>query len=70
MELGSGSRSADTSSLQIGPAYGDVDVRKGRERAITLSGDEPKPLTMLLATSYSSSLTPTWRVSTGRHDLR
>ena len=46
IELGSGLLSAGTSSPQNGPTHGDIDVRKDRERAIALSGDELKPPTI------------------------
>lgn len=67
IELGSGSRSAGTPSQSM--LVSSTDVRKGRERAITLSGEESKPPSILPGTSSSSSPNPSWRASTGRHDL-
>ncbi|KAL4064673.1 hypothetical protein V8B97DRAFT_2111834 [Scleroderma yunnanense] len=70
IELGSGSRSAGTPTpnVPVSAVQGEADVRKGRERAITLSGEESKPPSILPGTS-SSSPNPSWRASTGRHDL-
>jgi serine/arginine repetitive matrix protein 2 len=46
---------------------------KGRERAITLAGDESKPQPIAVAglngVSGSGTHNPAWRASTGRHDL-
>ncbi|KAI0089702.1 hypothetical protein BDY19DRAFT_992677 [Irpex rosettiformis] len=53
-------------------AHAHPDVRKSRERAVTLGGDEPKPQIALRAIepSPSSPSSPgQWRASTGRHDL-
>ena len=49
------------------------DGRKSRERAITLAGDEAKPLIHNSLGSPASTVSPAtaaqWRASTGRHDL-
>jgi hypothetical protein len=45
-----------------------TEPRPSRERAITLAGDESKPLP-LAAPSHPASAHPTWRGSTGRNDL-
>ncbi|THH15007.1 hypothetical protein EW146_g5406 [Bondarzewia mesenterica] len=52
----SGTESADAASNRL-----------GRERAITLAGDEPKPSP--LSTSSAGSPSLGWRASTGRNDL-
>lgn len=49
-------------------------TRKGRERAITLAGDEPKPVVATPIAVNSPPLasppsTAQWRASTGKHDL-
>ncbi|KAI0338849.1 hypothetical protein BDW22DRAFT_1362572 [Trametopsis cervina] len=44
------------------------DMRKSRERAVTLAGDESKPQIPMVASAPSTSGV-TWRASTGRHDL-
>ncbi|TFK35721.1 hypothetical protein BDQ12DRAFT_706594 [Crucibulum laeve] len=87
IELGSGSGGVSTSpppSSASGPpsVIGDGSVKKGRERAITLAGDESKPPTPTPGAASSSpgpSTAPSppfasppslsWRASTGRHDL-
>ncbi|KAI6127189.1 hypothetical protein F5141DRAFT_1210518 [Pisolithus sp. B1] len=72
IELGNGSQSVanpQTGSLSAPPLQGDSDLRKGRERAITLSGDESKPPSTLVGNSSSRPPNPSWRASTGRHDL-
>ncbi|RPD53839.1 hypothetical protein L226DRAFT_540322 [Lentinus tigrinus ALCF2SS1-7] len=50
-----------------------VDSRKNRERAITLAGDEPKPVVASAPGPTSPPLASPppsqWRASTGRHDL-
>lgn len=71
IELGSGSRSAGTppQGVLVPSMQGGTDFRKGRERAITLSGEESKPPSILPGTSSSSSPNRSWRASTGRHDL-
>ena len=68
----SSSLSAPTMSMQA-----ELDRRKNRERAVTLSGEESKapPVPLISnATSSTSTSTPgpptaSWRASTGRHDL-
>ncbi|KAI0691260.1 hypothetical protein BC835DRAFT_1360949 [Cytidiella melzeri] len=50
------------------------EVRKSRERAVTLAGDESKPQIAIQGISplphpNASSSQPHWRASTGRHDL-
>ncbi|KAF8552674.1 hypothetical protein OG21DRAFT_1604557 [Imleria badia] len=51
----------------------ELDRRKNRERAITLSGEESKPPPLVSnATPSTSTFGPpnaSWRASTGRHDL-
>lgn len=72
IELGNGSRSVanpPSSNLSSPPLQGDGDIRKGRERAITLSGEESKPPSTLVGGSSSRPPNPSWRASTGRHDL-
>ncbi|KAI6102289.1 hypothetical protein EDD17DRAFT_1477776 [Pisolithus thermaeus] len=72
IELGSGSQSManpQTGSSSTPPLQGDSDLRKGRERAITLSGDESKPPSAVVGNSSSGPPNPSWRASTGRHDL-
>ncbi|KAI6104575.1 hypothetical protein EDD16DRAFT_1492581 [Pisolithus croceorrhizus] len=72
IELGNGSQSVanpQTGSLSAPPLQGDSDLRKGRERAITLSGDESKPPSTVVGNSSSGPLNRSWRASTGRHDL-
>ncbi|KAH9846329.1 hypothetical protein C2E23DRAFT_789340, partial [Lenzites betulinus] len=66
--------SAPPTSSQSAPAVPTTnDGRKSRERAITLAGDEPKPL--ITSASHGMTSPPLasppsqWRASTGRHDL-
>ncbi|KAG6336077.1 hypothetical protein ID866_3003 [Astraeus odoratus] len=69
IELGSGSQPASVATpanMPSPPTQAEGDIRKGRERAITLSGEESKHPTSL---SRTSSPNPSWRASTGRHDL-
>ncbi|KAH9884489.1 hypothetical protein C8Q73DRAFT_770579 [Cubamyces lactineus] len=66
--------SAPPSSSQSAPAVPtSVDGRKSRERAITLAGDEQKPVITPAPPSVTSpplaSPPSQWRASTGRHDL-
>ncbi|KZT65498.1 hypothetical protein DAEQUDRAFT_716400 [Daedalea quercina L-15889] len=63
------SDSASALALSIVP-----DGRKSRERAVTLAGDEPKPIIAPPAAMASPPFasppnTAQWRASTGRHDL-
>lgn len=84
IELGGGSTdttpaSAPSTSVSAPTisATGGVDAKRGR--AITLSGDESKPSNPALVTSNAGSNSvhtsppsegsPSWRASTGRHDL-
>ncbi|KAH9927892.1 hypothetical protein B0H21DRAFT_894832 [Amylocystis lapponica] len=51
-----------------------IEGRKSRERAITLAGDEPKPIvaaspSTLGSPPLASPPSTYWRASTGRHDL-
>ncbi|KAH9913710.1 uncharacterized protein B0H18DRAFT_1047727 [Fomitopsis serialis] len=82
IELGSGApphpSSAPTSPPHDPAATSAAAVvsegRKGRERAVTLAGDEPKPIIVAPGTVSSPPLasppsTAHWRASTGRHDL-
>ncbi|KAL7278383.1 hypothetical protein ACG7TL_008363 [Trametes sanguinea] len=67
--------SAPPSSSQSAPAVPtSIEGRKSRERAITLAGDEQKPV--IAAPSTHGTTSPPlasppsqWRASTGRHDL-
>ncbi|KAF4580023.1 hypothetical protein EYR36_001843 [Pleurotus pulmonarius] len=83
MELAGGAQPSATSgptssvSAPVVPGVGASGL-KGRERAITLAGDESKPPTPTPGSAPSSSqhgpplASPTnmaWRASTGRHDL-
>ncbi|KAF9221162.1 hypothetical protein BS17DRAFT_786002 [Gyrodon lividus] len=66
----SSSVSAPAVSMQI-----EMDRKKSRERAVTLSGEEskPPPVPVISAstgsTPASGPLNASWRASTGRHDL-
>ncbi|KIK93399.1 hypothetical protein PAXRUDRAFT_516961 [Paxillus rubicundulus Ve08.2h10] len=66
----SSSVSAPTMSMQA-----DIDRRKSRERAVTLSGEDSKvPPVPVIGASTGSTPAPgpssaSWRASTGRHDL-
>ncbi|KAH0835601.1 hypothetical protein J3R83DRAFT_9326 [Lanmaoa asiatica] len=63
---------APTVSMQV-----ELDRRKNRERAVTLSGEESKQPPVALINSATASIpsstpgppTASWRASTGRHDL-
>ncbi|KAI8970765.1 hypothetical protein BD414DRAFT_470397 [Trametes punicea] len=62
------------SSSQSAPAVPTTsEGRKSRERAITLAGDEPKPVITPSSSGVNSpplaSPSSQWRASTGRHDL-
>lgn len=80
IELGGGASSpaagpSSSVSAPIVSAQAELDRRKNRERAITLSGEDPKPPAVALVNSVTTSsstsgpLNPSWRASTGRHDL-
>ncbi|KAI0628351.1 hypothetical protein C8Q77DRAFT_1068231 [Trametes polyzona] len=77
IDLAGGAPASSTSpppSSQSAPAVPTtVEGRKSRERAITLAGDEQKPVITPLphgATSPPLASPPSqWRASTGRHDL-
>ncbi|CCM05241.1 uncharacterized protein FIBRA_07451 [Fibroporia radiculosa] len=77
IDLGSGAPSTAPASAPISSPSSDtpastnipVDSRKSRERAITLAGDEPKPIIGPLPSTVSPTNTAQWRASTGRHDL-
>lgn len=81
VELGGGpppnppppSASMEQSQSTITPStHGKHEIRKGRERAVTLGGDEPKPQipTRVISPSPASPESQQWRASTaGRHDL-
>ncbi|KAG9312476.1 hypothetical protein JVU11DRAFT_6862 [Chiua virens] len=84
IELGGGAAlptsppdSGPSSSLSVPSVsiQAELNRRKNRERAITLSGEDSTPLPVVpvsgVATSSStaSPSNPSWRASTGRHDL-
>lgn len=82
IELGGGapptSPAAQPSSSTSSPmaaAQAELDLRKNRERAITLSGEDSKlPAVTLVSSATAPASTPgpsnaSWRASTGRHDL-
>lgn len=82
IELGSGAPPHPTSAPTSPPPESASssapaiipDGRKSRERAITLAGDEPKPILTTPGSATSPPLaspgsTAHWRASTGRHDL-
>lgn len=74
VDLGGGGTSATPTLPEASPSAMDakptqVDGRKSRERAVTLAGDEPKPIIISPSTSADSATQVQWRASTGRHDL-
>ncbi|KAH7886709.1 hypothetical protein F5I97DRAFT_1038359 [Phlebopus sp. FC_14] len=72
IELGGGApspASPPSTSVSAPSMRSELDNRKSRERAVTLSGEESKPPPPFGATSASGPPTPAWRASTGRHDL-
>ncbi|KAI6011829.1 hypothetical protein EDC04DRAFT_758818 [Pisolithus marmoratus] len=72
IELGNGSQpvaNPPATNPSATPSQGDGDIRKGRERAITLSGEESKLPPTNVGGSSSGPRNPSWRASTGRHDL-
>ncbi|EMD36106.1 hypothetical protein CERSUDRAFT_96332 [Gelatoporia subvermispora B] len=61
-------------SMPVAPATqasatSPIDGRKSRERAVTLGGDDPKPVLPLSPTTHLAESPTQWRASTGRHEL-
>ncbi|KAJ8585692.1 hypothetical protein M405DRAFT_935862 [Rhizopogon salebrosus TDB-379] len=67
IELGGGTPSpaSPPTSVSAPTVQAELDLRKNRERAVTLSGDESKPPPVFVASGSSNF----WPASTGRHDL-
>lgn len=65
----SASMSLEQSQSTITPStHGHPEVRRSRERAVTLGADEVKPPVIPVVRSVESD-SQAWRASTGRHDL-
>lgn len=63
------SMSLEQSQSTITPStHGHLEVRRSRERAVTLGADEVKPPVIPVVRSVESD-SQAWRASTGRHDL-
>lgn len=76
VELGGGTPAQPPSAVSSFHAdhTASANGRKGRERAVTLAGDEAKPQISNIVTTPTSASVPAgsasqWRASTGRHDL-
>ncbi|KAG2124807.1 hypothetical protein DEU56DRAFT_826617 [Suillus clintonianus] len=72
IELGGGTpspASPPSSSTSAPAAQADIDLRKSRERAVTLSGDESKLPSGFVASPGTGQSNLSWRSTSGRHDL-
>ncbi|OCH90767.1 hypothetical protein OBBRIDRAFT_825746 [Obba rivulosa] len=56
-------------SMPVTSTTNPLDGRKSRERAVTLGGDEAKPILPLPPNGPSAESPSQWRASTGRHEL-
>lgn len=72
IELGGGTpspASPPSTNTSAPTVQAELDLRKSRERAVTLSGDESKPPSGFVASGAACSSNFSWRTSSGRHDL-
>ncbi|KAH7914872.1 hypothetical protein BJ138DRAFT_1123089 [Hygrophoropsis aurantiaca] len=72
IELGGGTpaqTSPPSSSVSAPTMQAEIDHRKNRERAVTLSGEESKPPPAFSSSSLANQSNLAWRASTGRNDL-
>ncbi|KAG1743817.1 hypothetical protein EDB19DRAFT_1697079 [Suillus lakei] len=72
IELGGGTpspASPPSSTVSASTAQADIDLRKSRERAVTLSGEESKLPSGFVASTATGQSNLSWRSSSGRHDL-
>ncbi|KAH7925772.1 hypothetical protein BV22DRAFT_1033576 [Leucogyrophana mollusca] len=72
IELGGGtpsSGSPPSSSVSAPTIQAEIERRKSRERAVTLSGEESKPPSAFSGSAIANQSNLAWRASTGRNDL-
>jgi len=72
IELGGGTpspASPPSTNISAPTVQAELDLRKSRERAVTLSGDESKSPSGLVASGVADASNFSWRTSSGRHDL-
>jgi len=72
IELGGGTpspASPPSTTISAPAAQSDIDLRKSRERAVTLSGDESKLPSGFVSSAATGQSNLSWRSSSGRHDL-
>ncbi|KAG2136566.1 uncharacterized protein EDB93DRAFT_774828 [Suillus bovinus] len=72
IELGGGTPSPASpppSTVSAPAAQAEIDLRKSRERAVTLSGEESKLPPGFVSSAATAQSNLSWRSSSGRHDL-